>query len=262
MKRTWSFIFLFVTGCGYKTTSLPEGITTRNLPGSGAVDFATVSAQIFQPNCVRCHGSAGGVNLSSYQGVKAALTRVTAAVNSGAMPPGGPLSPSLKSLLAQWVSAGAPEGSTGTATTTGGAGGGTAGGTAGGSTGALTFQTVNAEIFSPSCVGCHGSFSTYAGVKTKIQLIKSAVNAGRMPPSGPLSQTKKNLLNSWIDAGFPESQATGGAGAGGTSGGGDDECEDDDRLLAAGLVLPVGEGRVYDLEKEIIRMKRHGCDDR
>lgn len=252
------YLLIFVVSCGYKTTTLPDGVSVRNLPGqTSRVDFATVSAQIFGPSCVRCHGSSGGVNLSTYAGAKAALGRIAGAVNSGAMPPGSPLSQSLKNLLNAWITAGGPE--------TISAGGGTTPTpipTPEPGPPQLDFTSVKARVFQPSCIGCHGSagginLSTYASVKRSITRIKSVVNANRMPPSSPLPSAEKNLLNLWIDAGAPEL-------AGGTTTGGgtnEDDCEDDDRLMGAGLVMKIADEWVFDLEKELIRRKHNGCDD-
>lgn len=117
-----------LVSCGYKTTELPPGLSERSLgSGQAGVNFATVSAQVFGPSCVRCHGSSGGVNLSTYAGARAALGRIAGAVNSGSMPPGGPLSQTLKDLLNSWITAGGPEFSTGGGGTT--TGGTTTGGT-------------------------------------------------------------------------------------------------------------------------------------
>jgi len=173
------------------------------------------------------------------------------------MPPAGPLSENLKSLLRNWIAAGSPEGSVST-NPGGGTSGGTTGGTTGG-TGSPDFALVRAEVFAPSCISCHSSFGTLAGIKNKLPAIQNAVNSGFMPPSGPLPEAKKGLLNLWVSNGAPEGTSTGG----GTSGGDTEECEDDDRLLATGLVELIDDERVLDHEKEIIRRRRRGddCDD-
>ena len=79
--------------------------------------FSYVNANIIVPNCVKCHGGAsvsGGVNLNSYAGVRAALIAGNAAssklfteVNSGQMPPAGPLSALQITAIQNWINAGA-----------------------------------------------------------------------------------------------------------------------------------------------------------
>ncbi len=34
-----TLLILLLTGCGYKTTALPEGLMERNLPGAGRSDL-------------------------------------------------------------------------------------------------------------------------------------------------------------------------------------------------------------------------------
>lgn len=250
MKSISFWVLFLLISCGYKTTAIPDGFIERSIPGSGP-SFAAVKAQIFTPHCIRCHGSAGGVSLSDYQSVKASLNRVAARIEAGTMPPSGALSENLKSILRNWIAAGAPEGESIPGTSSGGTSGGTTGGT-----GPVDFAMVKDEIFSPSCVSCHGSFGTYSNVKSKLAGIQNAINSGFMPPSGELSQQKKNLLQMWVSAGAPEGNTTGGS-----TGENPDDCEDDDRLIASGLIDEFDHERVLDHEKEIVRRRRHGCDD-
>ena len=95
---------------------VPIGLSGENnaqgSPGA-ALDFLAVKSQFFEPQCLRCHsnagGNRGGVNLETYVNVSNFLSRVQSAVNSGVMPPSGSLSTSMKSILNNWISAGAPE---------------------------------------------------------------------------------------------------------------------------------------------------------
>ena len=138
--------------------------------------------------------------------------------------------------------------------------------------GGLNYSSVKAAVFEPHCIRCHGSsggvsLTSYASVVNSLSRIQAAVNSGAMPPSGALPQDTKNLLNQWISAGAPETgqgsaggTVTGGASGGAGGGTGDDSgCEDDRRLIDAGIVSEVGEGKVYDLEREVIRHFRNGC---
>jgi len=65
-------------------------------------------------------------------------------------------------------------------------------------------------FFDQSCAlsGCHnagssnGDFTTLAGIKAKINVVKDrAIVVKDMPPSGPLSDTKINTLSQWITEG-------------------------------------------------------------
>ena len=80
-----------------------------------------------------------------------------------------------------------------------------------------------ADLLSQRCGGCHTppfnsgrtdfSFECYDradcggtkdGASDKADRIRArAVDAGSMPPSGPLSPTERDLLEEWIDAGTP-----------------------------------------------------------
>ncbi len=80
------------------------------LPGDvSCLDFQTVDATIFQPKCVGCHGTAGGVSLENYASVKSHLAKIENMVASGKMPPKKPLDPALKDQLLAWIKSGAPE---------------------------------------------------------------------------------------------------------------------------------------------------------
>ncbi len=130
LKPQSTVLLLLLHGCGYNDTKLtPTSISTGQGGAGSALNFTTMQAQLFQPHCVRCHGNSGGVSLATYSDVRAALTRIQSAVNSGAMPPSGILPTGTRNLLNQWISAGAPE------VTPGDGAGGTVGGTAGGTVG-------------------------------------------------------------------------------------------------------------------------------
>lgn len=87
---------------------------------AGSVDktlltYANVNTNIMQPKCISCHsaagGNGGGVNLETYATVKAASAKIKSVTVDGTprMPPGGPLNSTLKELLGNWITAGAPE---------------------------------------------------------------------------------------------------------------------------------------------------------
>ena len=117
MKKTICLAFISViASCGYNNTKLPITAGNNSGLGSGGTtgpDFVNVKAQFFQPHCMRCHSDAGGnragVNLETYANVSRFLSRAQSAVNAGSMPPAGPLSADRKSILNDWIAAGAPE---------------------------------------------------------------------------------------------------------------------------------------------------------
>lgn len=76
-----------------------------------AADFRKDVQPVLEQNCTACHGSirqSGGVRLDTPSGFsKATATKVLAAVESGAMPPGEKLSGSDLGSLREWLKAGA-----------------------------------------------------------------------------------------------------------------------------------------------------------
>lgn len=112
-----SLLSLNLMGCGYDKTDLPGGGSLGENPakggGNSGVGFNEVSAQVFQPHCLRCHSTAGGdragVNLETYTNVKRFIAQVESTVSSGAMPPRGGLAVEAKAVLLDWIRAGAPE---------------------------------------------------------------------------------------------------------------------------------------------------------
>ena len=107
------------------TTS--DGNTGDNNTGNGGstptptvVDYATVNSQVLQKRCTSCHGSSGGVNLQTYNNVYNNRSRVRSAVVNGRMPPGSPLTSSQKTMLINWIDAGAPQSAAAAATATAG----------------------------------------------------------------------------------------------------------------------------------------------
>lgn len=104
-------------GCGYSHTQLPNSSQDRQGLGTPAdpskIDYSLVQSQIFSAHCTKCHsvgaGNKGGVNLESYQNIKALIQTIAGEVNGNSMPPSGPLPDTDKALLNSWIDAGAPE---------------------------------------------------------------------------------------------------------------------------------------------------------
>lgn len=76
------------------------------------LSFERVSAEIFKPHCISCHGNSGGINLETYASVfrhRDAISRTVLTERS--MPKGSSLPEPAEQLLAAWLRAGAPENS-------------------------------------------------------------------------------------------------------------------------------------------------------
>jgi hypothetical protein len=74
----------------------------------------------------------------------------------------------------------------------------------------ISYQMVNAKVFAPRCISCHGNsggvnLETYAAVKLNLAAIEtSALITKTMPKNGLLSTGESDLLLAWIKAGAPE----------------------------------------------------------
>lgn len=74
-------------------------------PPPSGLDFQQVKAAIFTPHCISCHASFG-----NYARVAARLPDIQRAIDTNFMPKDAPpLSAELKTMLADWISSGAPE---------------------------------------------------------------------------------------------------------------------------------------------------------
>jgi uncharacterized membrane protein len=101
-------------------TPIPSGPTPTPTPTPvSAASFKNIQTTILQPKCVSCHSGSSpsaGYNLSTYSGVMAGVnvssptsSVIYTAVVSGSMPKGSSaLTSAQKSLLLQWIQAGAP----------------------------------------------------------------------------------------------------------------------------------------------------------
>lgn len=99
-----------LSACSYQKNKIPDP-TDEEIPAEllNSVSYAMVSAKVFQPYCVSCHGSSGGVNLESYASAKSVLGRINqAALISKSMPkaPSPALSHDDAQVLAAWVKMG------------------------------------------------------------------------------------------------------------------------------------------------------------
>lgn len=109
-------IFLLATlgvwACSYQKNKLPE-YSTGEIPSAllNSVSYSMVSARVFQPYCISCHGNSGGVSLETYDSARGALSLIQQAVfldKSMPKAPNPPLSPEDAQILTAWIRAGAP----------------------------------------------------------------------------------------------------------------------------------------------------------
>ena len=76
----------------------------------------------------------------------------------------------------------------------------------------LSFESVQTQILSTSCVKCHDHYTSYEGILAELPRMADSIAQGRMPKGGALSAANKKLFADWVAAGAPEKvgQDTGG----------------------------------------------------
>jgi mono/diheme cytochrome c family protein len=128
---------LLLAGCNSRVqkTSGQEGLPIEL--NASALNYASLERALFAPHCLECHAQ-----YASYEGVRRELSAIGDAVSSGQMPKGSLLSAELKASLAAWIAAGAPLEVNAPSTPP--------------PTLSPTFASLNAEVFTPLCVSCHG----------------------------------------------------------------------------------------------------------
>jgi hypothetical protein len=114
MRRLIATAFLF--GCGYANTEVPgarDGSIIGFQEKASELSYANVRSQVLQPYCLRCHSEAGGnrgrINLETFANTKNLIGPIQSVVSGGQMPPSGSMPASARSMLLQWIEAGAPE---------------------------------------------------------------------------------------------------------------------------------------------------------
>ncbi len=158
MLRT-SFLSLLLLLTSACNETLVKGGNERGpIISVSSISYADVEKEVFAPNCIRCHGTAGGVNLETYDNVKANAARSQAAILAGRMPPGGALSSRAKQLLALWISKGMPLAPVPVDTIDGGGGDNTPDPVL--PPLAPTYASLKVHVFSARCTACHSSSNT------------------------------------------------------------------------------------------------------
>ena len=108
--------FAFVGGCGSKIDPIQFAPPVDG--GTDQVTYTDTAKEIFDLNCIFCHsthksgiyrnGSPPDVNLDTYEGVVAAISRANPRIQAGTMPPTGGIPLEDRALIQQWVEAGLP----------------------------------------------------------------------------------------------------------------------------------------------------------
>lgn len=70
----------------------------------------------------------------------------------------------------------------------------------------LTFNEVLEQVIAPKCLKCHGNYDQYDAVVADLSTITRTVRTNSMPKDGPLSDSEKQILFSWIFSGAPQGQ--------------------------------------------------------
>lgn len=107
-------IFLWVSSCSMSVDKKKGEGDDLEIPDSlvNSVSFSQVSAKVFEPRCVACHGISGSVSLESYESAKSVLDKIKqSTILEKRMPktPNPALSPDERQLLAAWIKAGGPK---------------------------------------------------------------------------------------------------------------------------------------------------------
>lgn len=204
--RTLLFLSLLaLSSCGnYEEFKEDPNQLFQNIVPGVTITFEQVKNEVLAPRCVKCHAG-----YDDYQTVKGKINAITALVRIDVMPKDGPLEPGQKQLLLAWSAAGAPfDGSpapqpqpptpnpgpdpvpnppTPLPPSQG-----------------LDFATVQAKVFKPHCMNCHGDFGDYTVVKTKIDIIVDKVRTNQMPMGSTLAADLKAILFDWAAQGAPQ----------------------------------------------------------
>lgn len=182
------------------TSNATNGSGTISLSGYGVDPFyVSTIAPIVAQSCAttNCHSSsnkAAGIAMSTFLESKTAFIDDKAwdEIDTGRMPRTGSLTQTQKDNLLKWIESDYTDGVVAAK---------------------ANYTTDIAPIINQSCAtaACHDNSSPKAGLDlSTFALSKTAfqgnawtrTNAGTMPPSGKLAQSKIDLIKNWIDNGF------------------------------------------------------------
>lgn len=193
-----------------------NGISASNASACTPHSWQSDIGALFKNRCGSCHPGSQSSDYSSYASLKGNIGQAIVRIDKGDMPPGG-LSTSEKNSIHAWVASGLPE-----TTTCSSSQNGTAPTTPKPSnpvgpnvplTSVLSWDGGIGKIFIAQCASCHNgtnqptNYGTYDGVKTNIRTEILRMQSGSMPPSGALANSDMTLINNWIAAGMPKTDA-------------------------------------------------------
>lgn len=201
---------LGLTACNYNHVKKENGALGG--PGkseamvAATLDYQSMQMAVIGPECLRCHsspgGNQGGLNLETYQQVRANLNRIYyRSIEKKDMPSGG-LGAAQHNLLKAWIEAGGPEKNTGR-------------GTVRSITGPINWPVIKNQVLKSSCLDCHSGKNADAGLDfTSLEVVRknignifeAAVVKQTMPlePYASLTDAEKQALMKWISQGMPE----------------------------------------------------------
>lgn len=116
MRRLDAFCAILIlsslTACNYRYEKVPQA--PEGVPTVTDVNFVTVEKHVLEPKCASCHNASTDFDICSYNIAFALKDSILHRINSTGSdqmpPPGAPaLSPEEKSLLMEWIAAGAPK---------------------------------------------------------------------------------------------------------------------------------------------------------
>lgn len=194
----------------WKNNGYLQGTQPPPIDANQPVYYVNTIKNILTSSCVGCHAAGGyAPNLTSYDGTKASGAAVLADINAGTMPKSGPLPTDQKTAFQNWANAGYPYDAAGTTPpppapepTPAPAP------SVDVSSGIVYYKDAIGPLLERKCVNCHGVGGTipemadYDSTKTNAALIIAAINAGTMPPAGPLPADEKNWFKLWADGGY------------------------------------------------------------
>lgn len=203
---------LLLGACNYNKVKQKEDDKGRKrFDKSIPPDFNLVFGAVIGPKCATCHSNKGGnvdgVNLETYENVRAKLNRVlvrSLETPDKPMPPRPQfLTEDEKDMLEAWDKLGAPK--DGEAIQKPGEEG----------RGPANWQTVRDKIFAPKCFDCHNQnkpdkdldLTKIEQVREKFHLVLDrVVRLNNMPlePYPAVTSAEKKLLLRWFELGMPE----------------------------------------------------------
>ena len=209
-------LVFYMTACGIYKTKGNDGAASLDAAALTAdpntqITYAQVNQLVISQSCLSCHSAAvarGGIILTTYAQVNAAINDMKDDIDSGDMPQDGALASSQVALFDQWFSQGHLE----------------MGGVAPAPTAtpiptptpvltsAITFAQVNQNVFQTSCLRCHNSVTssggvildTFANVTHSLSDVTADIDSGDMPADGPLTTAQKTMFDEWIASGATE----------------------------------------------------------